>query len=96
MISIRIKAILNLAAVLGGYEQLISLPEGSLVSDLLVVLEEKYGRAFNELLHKNGNKTEAFKVQLLVNGRNISNLDGLETEFNDGDELFFLPPIGGG
>ena len=33
---------------------------------------------------------------ILVNGREISVLDGLETKLNDGDEIVFVPVVHGG
>ena len=33
---------------------------------------------------------------ILVNGREISVLDGLETNLNDGDEIVFIPVVHGG
>jgi len=33
---------------------------------------------------------------ILVNGREISVLDGLETKLNDGDEVVFIPVVHGG
>ena len=33
---------------------------------------------------------------VLVNGREISVLDGLETQLNDGDEIVFIPVVHGG
>jgi molybdopterin synthase sulfur carrier subunit len=33
---------------------------------------------------------------VLVNGREISVLNGLETELNDGDEVVFVPVVHGG
>jgi molybdopterin converting factor small subunit len=33
---------------------------------------------------------------ILVNGREISVLNGLETKLNDGDEIVFVPVVHGG
>jgi molybdopterin synthase sulfur carrier subunit len=35
-------------------------------------------------------------VLMLVNGKEISVLDGLETKLKDGDELVFIPVVHGG
>jgi len=37
-----------------------------------------------------------FNALILVNGREISVLDGLETKLNDGDEIVFVPVVHGG
>ena len=35
-------------------------------------------------------------LAVLVNGKNIDLLDGLETPLHDGDEVVFMPPVAGG
>ncbi|MGD2142217.1 MAG: MoaD/ThiS family protein [Candidatus Bathyarchaeota archaeon] len=35
-------------------------------------------------------------LAILVNGRNIDLLDGIETRLQDGDEIVFMPPAAGG
>jgi len=37
-----------------------------------------------------------FNGLILVNGREISVLNGLETKLNDGDEIVFVPVVHGG
>jgi len=36
------------------------------------------------------------RITILLNGRNIVHLDGLETKVKDGDTLDIFPPAGGG
>ncbi len=97
MIVVKVKAILDLAAILGGREQVIPLPEGSRLNDILQALAKKYGQPFKDYLYANHEAEELRpELQLLLNGRNIFFLNGLKTELNEGDELFFLSPLGGG
>lgn len=96
MISVKVKAILDLAEVFGGREQIISLSDGSQVSNLLDILESKYGKFFTEIMYKDENQELSSVYVLMLNGRNIAFLDGLQSVLNDGDELFFLSPVGGG
>ena len=39
---------------------------------------------------------EPSKKVLIVNGREITYLDGLETRLRDGDVVAFIPPVAGG
>ncbi|HHW04225.1 MAG TPA: MoaD/ThiS family protein [Thermoanaerobacterales bacterium] len=99
MISVKVKAIMDIADLFGCNEQVVSLPEGSKLSDLLDALGRKYGQAFAEILskiYKNEKEKHNRDLHLFLNGRNIVFLEGLETKLNDGDELFFLSPVGGG
>lgn len=96
MIFVKVKAILELAVVLGSREQVISLPEGSQVCDLLDDLEGRYGKLFTEFLDENENRQLRPGLHLLLNGRNVVFLDGTDTRLKDGDELFFLSPVSGG
>ena len=36
------------------------------------------------------------ELVILVNGRNIDTLDGLDTQLKDGDSVTLLPPFAGG
>ncbi|MDI3480543.1 MAG: sulfur-carrier protein [Tepidanaerobacteraceae bacterium] len=99
MISVKVKSIMDIADIFGCHEQVISLPEGSRLSSLLDVLEKKYGQPFSAIrdkIYMRKEENNSRKINLFLNGRNIIFLDGLETQLNDGDEVFFLSPVGGG
>jgi len=36
------------------------------------------------------------KIVILLNGRNVDNLEGLDTPLEDDDSLALVPPVGGG
>ena len=61
----------------------LKLEEGATVRSIIRLLSEGAGR-----------NIEGFTV--LVNGRNIELLRGLETELMDGDLVVLLPPLSGG
>lgn len=96
MISVKVKAILDIATIMGSYQVVVSLKQGSKVSDLLDLLEHKHGDPFRDRLYSNVKTELRPEMQLLLNGKMIVFLDGLNTEVNDGDELFIMSPIGGG
>ena len=66
------------------------------VEKVLKRLSEIYGRDFVEYVFDRETGEVRSFLLLLVNGRSITTLEGLETKFSDGDVLAILPPVGGG
>ncbi|MFH1327536.1 MAG: ubiquitin-like small modifier protein 1 [Candidatus Bathyarchaeota archaeon] len=64
------------------------------VKDALKQLVDRYGEKFSGELFKGDNIAEHYMV--LVNGKNINFLNGLETKLENKDEIAILPPVGGG
>ncbi|MEM1654804.1 MAG: MoaD/ThiS family protein [Nitrososphaerota archaeon] len=90
---ITVKTFATLREIFGGTGMLyLELPEGSTIEDLLKKLEEQYGSRLDisRLVGENSN------VKVLVNGREITYLDGLRTKLRDGDSVAFIPPVAGG
>lgn len=67
-------------------------PDGTTVGDVLRTLDEEYS-AF-EVFDEDGNLREYLSI--LVNGRDITHLEGTETTLEDGDKLSLFPPVAGG
>jgi len=83
----------NLVTILGR-KQVIELDEGGTVGTLSNRLAESAGLRRQGYL---GNyKVGGGDLAILVNGRNIHLLDGVETVLKDGDEVVILPPTAGG
>jgi molybdopterin synthase sulfur carrier subunit len=66
------------------------LPDGSLVRDLILYLG-KLNDVIPRLLLRNGDLNENYIV--LVNGRDIHWLNGLNTVLRDGDEVLIAPKV---
>ncbi len=96
MVSVKARAIMGLAEVFGCREQTVTLPDGARVADLFARLEAKYGKRFAEVCYGCASGPLTARLQVLVNGRNIVFLEGLDTRLSDGDDVFFLPPAMGG
>lgn len=73
----------------------IPLREKSSVRDLVAALVERYGVGFNEFLLNHGRRLKKYVV-ILVNGRGIDILNGLETVLRHGDSISVMPAVGGG
>ncbi|UCC58075.1 MAG: MoaD family protein [Candidatus Bathyarchaeum sp.] len=65
------------------------------VEGLLTQLSEKYGREFMEYLYNEKGKVHRY-LSILVNGKSVNILQGLNTELKEGDTVAILPPVGGG
>ena len=67
---------------------------GDTVRAALVRLAGDHGALGERILDQEGNLQKAINV--LVNGRSIHFLDGLDTAIQEGDELAIFPAVGGG
>ena len=65
-----------------------------LLRDLFHSLSKEGGEKWNRVLRGDHTPAEAYVV--LVNGRNIKSLQGLETEIHAGDEVVFTVLLSGG
>ena len=82
--------------VLGSREISLVLDEGATIRHLLNRLFETYGSELKEKILDS--KTENMRIQfsILLDGRNINYLDGMETKLTNGGVISLLPPAGGG
>ena len=65
------------------------------VREVLQKLIERYGETFKKEIMDNDDKVKDHYV-ILVNGRNIVFLDGINTKVKYGDLISVFPPVGGG
>lgn len=66
------------------------------VKELLHSLSNKYGEKFrNEALTPDGNDLGE-RIIILVNGRHVAHLNGINTELKEGDEVQVFPVVAGG
>jgi MoaD family protein len=79
-------------------EETFEFPEGEKVTvdNVLKILSQRYGKRFVEYVYDGKTGEVRGFLQLLVNGKSASTLNGLQTELEDGDVLAILPPVGGG
>ena len=67
---------------------------GNNVIDLIAALDEMYGGILKELMVEGGELRELVKI--MVNGKDVRGLKGLNTELKERDIVSFFPPVAGG
>jgi len=73
--------------------------EVAAVRDVAALLDElvrRFGERMAEQLYDSGSKKLRETVNVLVNGRGINLLSGLDTKLKDGDVVAIFPPVSGG
>ena len=73
-----------------------SITEGTTVKALLALMVDTWGTRFAAYFSDAEQDHTLPKIRILVNGRDIGFLNGMETELRDGDEVLMLPLVGGG
>ena len=64
------------------------------IMDVIEALGEKINKELSQMILEKWQKFSSLII--LLNGRNIRMLKGLETNVNDGDEIAIFPPGAGG
>ncbi len=93
---VKVQTILSFKSILGAGEVEIDLAEGATIRRLLVRLVEIWGDALSPHLFKPGTEDIFPHIVLMVNGRTIQFLKGMETELHEGDIVLLFPPVAGG
>lgn len=96
MIKIKVYTIMELKKICGQREFELSILQGSTVKDLLSLMINKWGDQLSTRLYKPGSDSILPHIRLMVNGRSIEFLKGMETALQDGDEFQMLPLVAGG
>ena len=89
-----LKFICALRQISGKTQLTVNFQEGMSIQDLVTKISQEMPRldkTFSDQL--NDSRSNSL---ILINGREISVLNGLETKLNDGDEIVFIPVVHGG
>ena len=84
----------TLRDVVGGKSVYVDVDSGVSVRQLLAQLLDKYPDLRSKLLTEDGQLNPS--VHILVNGRDVRFLQGLETVITAQDTVQMFPPVGGG
>lgn len=71
-------------------------PQGGTVLDVLVRLAERMGEQSVPLLFDSVGGRPQRHLRVMLNGRDIGVLGGLDAVVQEGDDVLVLPPAGGG
>jgi len=89
-----LKFIGALRQISGKTQLTVNFQEGMALKDLITEISQEMPQLEKTLSDQlNDSRSNAL---VLINGREISVLDGLETKLNDGDEIVFVPVVHGG
>lgn len=67
---------------------------GSTVRELVAEMVARWPDLRPEMVDEQGNLLQ--RIQIMVNGRNIRYLNGLDTVLSDTSSVAIFPPVGGG
>jgi MoaD family protein len=96
LIKVKIHTILNLKKVIGNAEVEILAPDRGTLRDLIEIMLNRWGDELaSQLYGPDGTEVLPY-IRLMVNGRDIGFLKGMETVLQNGDEILILPPVAGG
>ena len=93
--SLTLKFIGALRQISGKAQLTVTYHEKMSLKDLITNMSQempKLDKTFSDKL----NDSKSSNTLVLINGREISVLNGLETALNDGDEIVFIPVVHGG
>lgn len=94
---VRVRFFGTLRMVTPATEVTFNVEEGKAISGLLKRLADELGPDFQRAVFESNNvNTLSRNMWVIVNGRNIMHLNGLDTKLHDGDVISIVPPIGGG
>lgn len=96
MIRVTARTALHLATLLGGREVELEVPEGSTVGDVLAQLARRMGEQATPALVDPASGRPQRHLRIMLNGRDIGVVGGLEAVVREGDDVLVLPPAGGG
>jgi molybdopterin synthase sulfur carrier subunit len=97
-LQVSVRFFTSLREIVDKKEEVLEFPESetATVDSVLEMLRQRFGKRFVDYIYDRKTGEVKSFLQLLVNGKSATTLNGLQTELKDGDVLAILPPVGGG
>ncbi|MFB6470724.1 MAG: MoaD/ThiS family protein [Vulcanisaeta sp. AZ3] len=92
---IRVKFFGDLYELIGTFRVELEVPKGLTIRDLINLVSHTFNPKFSEAILDGDGRLRGEYV-VLINGKSIEFLRGLDTELSDDEEVVFLPPAEGG
>ncbi len=74
----------------------IDMEDNSSVTDLFMMLSERYGEPFKKAVYESGGADVKSNFIATVNGLLLNQLDGVKTRLRNGDHVVLMPVVSGG
>lgn len=94
-IKVVVKFFTTLREIVGKKEELLEFSKPITVDAMLKQLSKRYGKDFDDYMFDELGDVRGH-LQVLINGRSVSTMQGLKTQLKDADQMAILPPVGGG
>ncbi len=96
VMNISVRLFTTLREISGKRNVVVSFEKGPVtLMSVLVRLAELFGREFKDYLFTEEGAVRGH-LSILINGKGIGRLEGVEAELNEGDQVAIVPPVGGG
>lgn len=79
-----------------GREEEVEIVDDASITDLLMMLSEKYGATFKKAVYERSSADVKPNYIMTVNGYLLNQLDGVKTKLKNGDHVTLLPIVSGG
>lgn len=93
---ITLQTVLGLRQAIGQGETEIELAEGSTVADLVASMKQRWGDRLSSHFIDPVSGSVLPHMRIMVNGRTIAFLKGMDTPLAEGDEVLIVPLASGG
>lgn len=82
--------------ITGKQEETFEVPDKTTVKDLLLILSAKYGQSLRDYIFISGTEEPVSNLNFLLDGNNVSLMNGMKTALYEGCTFAIIPPVGGG